>query len=164
MKKKIISILGVLVMAVVAVAQIPTSFQYQALMRNDDGTVASNEPFEIKIRLHQGTADGTVVYEEEHITSSNAAGIVTLKVGEGVNSSRMTLFTDIDWSADDYYFETQIDRGNGFVSIGTQQLLSVPYAKCAVSADNVHVNSPDGRLWRIKVGNDGTISAEVVTE
>ena len=42
--------------------------------------------------------------------------------------------------------------------------MSGPYAKCAVTADNVHVKSPDGKLWKIKVSNDGTVSAEAVTE
>jgi len=26
------------------------------------------------------------------------------------------------------------------------------------------VKSPDGKLWKIKVSNDGTVSAEAVTE
>lgn len=164
MKKRMISILTVLFGFLGAAAQVPSSFQYQAVMRNDDGSVAANEPLEMKVCIHQGTTDGTVVYEELHTTSSNASGIVTLKVGEGTNSSRKTIFDDIDWSADSYFFEILVDRGTGYETLGIQQLLSVPYAKCAVVADNVHIKSPDGKLWRIKVGNDGTISAEAVTE
>lgn len=164
MKKRMISILTVFLGFLGAVAQVPGSFQYQAVMRNDDGSVAANEPLEIKVRIHQDTADGTVVYEELHTSSSNASGIVTFKVGEGTNSSRKTTLADIDWSAAIYFFEIQVDRGTGYETMGTQQLLSVPYAKCAVVADNVHIKSPDGRLWRIKVANDGSISAEAVTE
>lgn len=145
-------------------AQVPGSFQYQAVLRNDDGSIASNKPLEVRVRIHQGAADGTVVYEEDHTTSSNASGIITLKVGEGVNTSRETLFVDVDWSDGVYFFETLVNRGTGYESLGTQQLLSVPYAKCAVTADNVHVKSPDGKLWKIKVSNDGTVSAEAVTE
>ena len=164
MKKKIISVLTVFLCIIGMSAQVPDSFQYQAVLRNADGSIASNEPLEVKIRIHQGSADGTVVFEEEHTTSSTASGIITLKVGEGSNTSRETLFVDIDWSSDVYFFETLVDRGTGFESLGSQQLLSVPYAKCAVIADNVHVKSPDGKLWKIKVSNDGTISAEAVTE
>ena len=164
MKKRIISILTVFLGILGAAAQVPNSFQYQAVMRNNDGSVAANEPLEVKVCIHQGTADGAVVYEENHTTSSNASGIITFKVGEGVNSSRTETFYDIDWSDGNYFFEIQVDRGTGYVSLGTQQLLSVPYAKCAVVADNVHIKSPDGKLWRIKVANDGTITTEAVTE
>ena len=144
MKKKIISVLSTFLCIIGMSAQVPGSFQYQAVLRNDDGSIASNKPLEVRVRIHQGAADGTVVYEEDHTTSSNASGIITLKVGEGVN--------------------TLVNRGTGYESLGTQQLLSVPYAKCAVTADNVHVKSPDGKLWKIKVSNDGTVSAEAVTE
>lgn len=145
-------------------AQVPGAFQYQAVVRNADGSVASNKPLEVQVNIRQGAADGESVYEEVHTTSSNAAGIVTLRIGEGTNSSRRTIFADIDWSDGIYFLDMQVDRGNGFESIGCQQLLSVPYAKCAETADNVHITSPDGRLWRIQVSNDGTISAQAVTE
>ena len=145
-------------------AQVPGAFQYQAVVRNADGSVASNKPLEVQVNIRQGAADGESVYEEVHTTSSNAAGIVTLRIGEGTNSSRRTIFADIDWSDGIYFLDMQVDRGDGFESIGCQQLLSVPYAKCAETADNVHITSPDGRLWRIQVSNDGTISAQAVTE
>ena len=164
MKKKIISVLSTFLCIIGMSAQVPGSFQYQAVLRNDDGSIASNKPLEVRVRIHQGAADGTVVYEEDHTTSSNASGIITLKVGEGVNTSRETLFVDVDWSEGVYFFETLVNRGTGYESLGSQQLLRVPYAKCAVTADNVHVKSPDGKLWKIKVSNDGTVSAEAVTE
>ena len=81
-----------------------------------------------------------------------------------MNTSRETLFVDVDWSEGVYFFETLVNQGTGYESLGSQQLLSVPYAKCAVTADNVHVKSPDGKLWKIIVSNDGTVSAEAVTE
>lgn len=95
MKKKIISVLSTFLCIIGMSAQVPGSFQYQAVLRNDDGSIASNKPLEVRVRIHQGAADGTVVYEEDHTTSSNASGIITLKVGEGVNTSRETLFVDV---------------------------------------------------------------------
>lgn len=66
MRKRFISILTAFFGILGAAAQVPGSFQYQAVMRNDDGSIASNKPLELKVRIHQGSADGTVVYEEEH--------------------------------------------------------------------------------------------------
>ena len=114
MKKKIISVLSTFLCIIGMSAQVPGSFQYQAVLRNDDGSMASNKPLEVRVRIHQGAADGTVVYEEDHTTSSNASGIITLKVGEGVNTSRETLFVDVDWSDGVYFFETLVNRGTGY--------------------------------------------------
>lgn len=164
MKKKIVLFLLCVVSLGELFAQIPNTFQYQAVVRNDDGNIFSNMPVDIKIRIFKGAAEGTAIYEETHTTSTNVGGVVNIKVGAGVNRSRSFLFADIDWSDDVYFIETLIDRGDGYVSAGTQQLLSVPYAKYARVADNVHIKSPDGQTWKVKVGNDGTISAEPVTE
>lgn len=147
-------------------AAIPNTFQFQAAIRNDDGSIASNKPIEMKIRIIKGSPEGEKVYEETHITSTNISGIVTLKIGSGTNTSRSATATlsNIDWSNDNYYIETLVDRGEGFISQGIQQLLSVPYAKCAQYAENVYVQSPNGSTWKIIVNNDGTISTEIVTE
>ena len=64
MKKKIISVLSTFLCIIGMSAQVPGSFQYQAVLRNDDGSIASNKPLEVRVRIHQGAADGTVVYEE----------------------------------------------------------------------------------------------------
>lgn len=127
MKKKIISVLSTFLCIIGMSAQVPGSFQYQAVLRNDDGSIASNKPLEVRVRIHQGAADGTVVYEEDHTTSSNASGIITLKVGEGVNTSRETLFVDVDWSEGVYFFETLINRGTDYESAGIPAV-----AECAV--------------------------------
>lgn len=164
MKKKIALFLLCFVFLGGIFAQVPNTFQYQAVVRNDDGTLLANMPVEVKIKIFKGAPDGTAVYEETHTASTNAGGVVNVRVGSGVNRSRSFLFADIDWSGDTYFIETQLDRGTGYVSAGTQQLLSVPYAKYARVADNVHVKSPDGKRWRIRVDNDGSISAQAVTE
>ena len=91
MKKKIISVLSTFLCIIGMSAQVPGSFQYQAVLRNDDGSIASNKPLEVRVRIHQGAADGTVVYEEDHTTSSNASGIITLKVFWKVLASTIPL-------------------------------------------------------------------------
>ena len=44
----------------------------------------------------------------------------------------------IDWSADDYYLQVGMDANGGtnFLTMGSTQLLSVPYALYAKSAGN----------------------------
>jgi hypothetical protein len=46
-------------------------------------------------------------------------------------------FSQIDWSSGSYYLAIELDTGSGYVSMGTTQLLSVPYALYADTAGNV---------------------------
>ena len=145
-------------------AQVPGAFQYQAVVRNADGSVASNKPLEVQVNIRQGAADGESVYEEVHTTSSNAAGIVTLRIGEGTNSSRRTIFADIDWSDGIYFLDMQVDRGDGFESIGCQQLLSVPYAKYANQAGKITLTSATGKKFALSIDDEGNLSTQEITE
>jgi hypothetical protein len=56
-------------------------------------------------------------------------------VGKG--SVQAGTFNTIDWSAHSYYLKIEVDPNNGtdFTSMGTSQLLSVPYALYAASSD-----------------------------
>lgn len=107
-------------------SQSPTAIPYQAVVRNVDGSVISNTPLNITLMIHDATASGTVVYEESHATSSNAQGLININVGSGTAS--IGSFNSIDWGSGDKFLHVQMDAGNGMVDLGTQQLMSVPYA------------------------------------
>jgi hypothetical protein len=47
-------------------AQTPGAFNYQAVLRNADGQVNSNQATSIRISVLSGTAEGDVVYQETH--------------------------------------------------------------------------------------------------
>jgi len=115
-------------------AQSPDMFNYQAVARDDQGNVLSNQDVGIKISILQGSASGTVVYEEEHSKTTNAQGLVSLKIGDG--SVMSGTFSNIDWSSGPYFIEVEMDEtgGTNYTTMGTTQLVSVPYAKYAESS------------------------------
>lgn len=110
----------------------PESISYQGVARDAAGNILSNQPIGIQFLIHQGSPSGTVVFYETHSTSTNAVGIFTLAIGS-VNTST---FQSIPWNNGPYYLEVQMDPtgGSSFTPIGTQQLLSVPYALYAKSS------------------------------
>ena len=63
--------------------------------------------------------------------------MVSIIIGEGTVESGD--FTSIDWSGGSYYLKTDIDPdgGNNYSITGTSQLLSVPYALHAKSAETI---------------------------
>lgn len=117
--------------------QAPGKMSYQAVIRDSENNLMSNQAIGIKVSVLQATINGTVVYEETHNTNSNANGLVTLIIGEGNN--QIGSFGSINWSSSAHFIKTEIDPNGGtdYQLTGTQQLLSVPYAMHANTADSL---------------------------
>ena len=107
--------------------QTPGTLNYQAVLRDAGGVIMVNENASIQLVIHQGTETGTQVFSEVHNATTNAFGLVNLEIG----SIDQLSFSAIDWSAGPYFVEIYL---NG-TSMGTSQLLSVPYALYAASGN-----------------------------
>jgi hypothetical protein len=122
-------------------AQVPQGIPYQAVIRDTQGNPILNQSVTVKFTLHDQAADGAVVYEETHQTSTNSVGLFSLTFGAGVAATGN--FSSINWASGYKFLQVQTDIGNGYVDNGTQQLMSVPYALYAGSAGNTQVSNPD---------------------
>ncbi len=58
-------------------SQSPQGIPYQAVMRNADGSVMASSAVNLTFMIHDGTANGTVVYQESHSLTTNAQGLVS---------------------------------------------------------------------------------------
>jgi hypothetical protein len=116
-------------------AQAPQSFSYQAVARDASGVMLVNQVVSFRFSIVQGTSGGTVVYQETHVVSTDQFGIAHLNVGAGTIVSGN--FSTIDWSGGPYYIVVEMDPvgGTAYQDMGNSQLLSVPYALHAGSAD-----------------------------
>ena len=116
----------------VCFGQSPQSIPYQAVVRNADGSAMSSTGMTMTFKIHDVTAAGTIVYQESHSTTSNAQGLVILQVGQGQAS--VGTFDNINWGNGAKFLHVVMNAGNGEVDLGTQQMMSVPYA---LYAENV---------------------------
>lgn len=116
--------------------QSPQSFKYQAVVRDAAGEILQNQSVGIQISIHETTAGGTIIYQETFIEATNDFGLVNIEIGNGTPISGT--FTAIDWGSGSKFLETEIDPagGNSYISMGTSQLLSVPYALHATTAED----------------------------
>jgi uncharacterized protein (TIGR02145 family) len=103
-------------------AQSPQGIPYQAVMRNADGSVMASSAVSLTFMIHDGTANGTVVYQENHTLTSNSQGLVSCVVGNGV--ALQGNFSSINWGNGAKFLHVMM----GSTDLGTQQMLSVPYA------------------------------------
>jgi uncharacterized protein (TIGR02145 family) len=105
-----------------AFAQAPLGIPYQAVMRNVDGSVMASSTVSLTFKIHSGSATGAIVYQESHALNSNAQGLVSCVVGNGVVSQGN--FANINWESGAKFMQVM----TGTTDMGTTQMMSVPYA------------------------------------
>lgn len=117
-------------------AQTPSSFNYQAVVRDNAGQIVVNQNVTFRISILQSSATGIPVYSETHSVQTNAFGLVIFEIGQGTIFSGA--FSTIDWGSGIYFVKIELDTSNkgSFSAMGTSQLLSVPYALYAAKAGN----------------------------
>ncbi|CAG5068769.1 hypothetical protein DYBT9623_01501 [Dyadobacter sp. CECT 9623] len=115
-------------------AQLPRNyFNFQGVARDAAGKVVANQNVSVRLGIHPLL--NPYVFREKHSVQTNAHGIFTLQVGSGELISGN--FFTINWQSGSYQINIEIDitGGENYVSLGSTQLLSVPYAIHAKQAD-----------------------------
>lgn len=132
--KNLFTIFFALIVSGIAFGQSPDKMSYQAVVRDFDQFLLQDVTVGVQMSVMQGSANGTVVYQETHSTSTNANGLLTLEIGMGTAGTGV--FADIDWAKGPYFVECGIDitGGTDYLLKSTSELMSVPYAKHATTA------------------------------
>ncbi len=115
-----------------ATSTVPAGISYQAVARNAQGTALANTAIQVKFSLIADSLSGTTEYVETHSLSTNTLGLFATAFGTG--SAVTGTWVGINWTHANKYLKVELDAGNGFVELGTQQLLSSPFAIRAQSA------------------------------
>tara|TARA_R110002072_G_scaffold198811_2_gene356360 strand:- start:2584 stop:3501 length:918 start_codon:yes stop_codon:yes gene_type:complete len=133
--KRILLILALLFTAI-GFSQAPEKMSYQAIIRDANDNLLSNKSIGLQISILQNTATGKTVYLETHNPTTNINGLITIEIGTGSEVSGV--FSQIDWSSGNYFIKSETDPlgGTNYSISGTSQLLSVPYALHAKTAEN----------------------------
>ncbi|MDH7447523.1 hypothetical protein [Aquimarina sp. 2201CG14-23] len=115
--------------------QTPQIFNYQSVIRDNTGSILTNQNIGFQISILQGSNAGASVYTETHSITTSDNGVATFMVGNGALVSGD--FTTIDWGSNTHFvqIEADITGGTTYQLVGTSQLISVPYAIHARSAD-----------------------------
>jgi hypothetical protein len=134
MKTKIYSIVAGLLLTVSVFAQAPQKMSYQAVIRNNSNALITSTPVGMKISILQGSSSGAAVYVETQTPSTNANGLVSLEIGSGTVVTGT--FAGINWATGTYFIKTETDPtgGTAYTIVGTNQLMSVPYALFSANA------------------------------
>jgi hypothetical protein len=93
--EKLYTLLIALFIATGVLAQAPKKMSYQAVVRDDNNNLVTNQAIGMEIRILQGSSTGLAVYIETHTTATNSNGLVSLEIGSG--DVFLGDFSEIDW-------------------------------------------------------------------
>lgn len=103
----------------------PEKINYQAVARDDNGNVMSQATIDVYFTIMDSNSNS--VYEEEHTgVTTNDYGLFSVAIGNG--STQSGTFANIDWGSGQHMVEVEVNSGNGYTSMGTSELNSVPYS------------------------------------
>lgn len=107
---------------------------YQAVIRNADGTLKKNENVEMRFRIENSV--GVSLYEETSGLTTDEFGSISHVVGNGTRVSGD--YNTVDWSTTlNRWLEVDLQQNGSFVNISRDRLNSVPYALYAKEAGSV---------------------------
>jgi|GEM_PF-798409 len=115
-------------------AQAPQNINYQAVVRNNVGTILSTHAVGMRFTIKNGN-EGEILYQETAHITSNQFGLVTHGIGNG--TPVVGSFASISWGTVTAWLEVDmdIDGGTNYSPMGSSQLLSVPYALFAATGN-----------------------------
>jgi len=122
-------------------AQAPNGINYQAVIRNNTGTLVANTPVAIRVNIRQTSTTGTVVYSERQNVTTDQFGLVNFVIGSGTFLNGGP-FANINWANGPFYLDlgvafSGLPAPTIYMPYGTQQMMSVPYALYAKSSGNL---------------------------
>jgi uncharacterized protein (TIGR02145 family) len=137
MKKNLLALFAAAFVALGAFAQAPQKMSYQAVIRNSSDALITGTQVGMKISILQGTVTGTAVFVETQTPTTNSNGLVSFEIGAG--TAVTGTFASINWADGPYFIKTETDPAGGttYTISGTSQLMSVPYAMHAKTAETV---------------------------
>ena len=124
-------------------AQSPQLINYQAVARNvQSGQEIANQNVYLQAIIRQNGPNGSIVYQEEHPdVLTNEYGLFNLQIGGG--SAMSGSMASVEWAQGNFWLEIELDAGSGLQSMGSMQLVSVPYAMHATTVTNADDDDPD---------------------
>lgn len=132
--------------------QLPSSFNYQAVVNADDGSPVAAKKITVEVSILQGTDcdknnSCPVLWQELHYPTTSDFGLFSIEIGASsatnTYAGSCAQYSDINWldvSQGYYYLKVRADFGesenlNSLSNLGTTMFSAVPYSLVAQKAD-----------------------------
>jgi hypothetical protein len=137
MKTTILLLISVLLGAVTLQAQqVPQAVNYQTVVRDANGIALPNHAIGMRFTISDSTNPGTILYQETQTGTTTGLGLFMAAIGRGTVVTGN--FSTINWGDGiGKYLEVELDANQTgtYQSMGSTQLLSVPFALYALNGN-----------------------------
>lgn len=152
MSKKLTTFLLLLVLSISTsqlIAQTTNGIFFQAVARDNFSNPAKDRKIYVQSSIIQSTPTGTRVLTEEHQANTDATGVFSISLGNGVRvGGTASSLTTIDWSKGPFYLNLKVaitpiggnsswDYTKEWVDMGTTSFGAVPFALYSASSAKV---------------------------
>jgi uncharacterized protein (TIGR02145 family) len=138
-----------------AAATVPGKIHYQGLAVGANGKPIKNGTVGLRLSVLDSLPNGITLYTETQTASTDAAGIFSTYLGGGTVTAGT--FTNIPWAnGNNKFLKVEMDAqgGTNYQNMGSTQLVSVPYALHAGSAQRAtELMDSAGNAYQIKIVN-----------
>ncbi len=145
--KKILLLIFIGFIHLISNAQAPKFFNYQAVIRDNNGNLLINQPMDVEVKISNSSSIQDQLYIENHNSvSTNANGLLILKIGT-IPTPALGIFDSIKWDNGNYHIFFNISYTIGIDNYNIQfsdRLASVPFALFAANGGGSGTPGPAG--------------------
>src|SRR5271154_4079981 len=102
--RKVVIVMALAILFATVKAQSPQQMNYQAVVRNASGQPVTSGNISMQFTIHDGSANGTVVFQEHDLVVPNQFGLVTVAIGSGGGNLAV-----VNWSSGAKYLQVETD-------------------------------------------------------
>jgi hypothetical protein len=135
----ILLLIAIFALAPLGYAQAPNGFNYQAAIRNADGTIKSNELIVLEFSMLDGSSTGNLLYKETKPITTSEYGLISHTIGTGTVISGG--ISTINWKSGSKFLKVDLNDGSNITTISNQELQSIPFSLYANEAGTADYNN-----------------------
>ncbi len=144
--------------------QAPQGINYQGVARDSNGKPLISQDISVRITILKDGSSGDTEFAEIHTVKTNSFGLFMLVIGHGKATSGS--FEFISWAIGNKWLQIELDPagGNSFQLMGSQQLMSVPYAFYSTYSGNGLTAGQGIKIQNSQVINTGDADSNPANE
>ena len=110
MKKILLLMTMVLLLAAEGFSQAPGILNYQGVARNSVGNVLVNKNITLRLTIRDNTAAGPTVYQESRAVTTNPFGLFNVQLGSPGASGVTGTIPGVNWAVGAKFIQVEIDQ------------------------------------------------------